>query len=268
MRILLVTDSHLAAHAEACNANWRAVRDYAGRIGADLTVHLGDITVSGAHDAEHLRFARALCEDWPTPIRFLPGNHDIGDNPPGPDVPSNEPLDLGRLDEYRAIFGPDHWSMPTEGGRLVALNAQLFGTGTPAEAVQWDWLTRELDPRQPIVLLLHKPLFQVSPDDVKPHIRYVPLAERRRLLQLLGRTELRIVLSGHTHQLLDRTVAGWRHAWLPSCSFFIPDSKQERIGRKMVGLGMLELTPELCRLHIVAPDGMAQHDLADLPPLY
>jgi len=268
MRILLATDSHLAAHAEACNANWQAVRDYAGRIGADLTVHLGDITVSGAHDPEHLRFARSLCEGWPTPIRFLPGNHDIGDNPPGPDTPSKEPLDLDRLEDYRSIFGADHWSMAAGGCRLVAVNAQLFGTGTDAEAAQWDWLEREIEQPEPIVLLSHKPLFQVSPADEKPHIRYVPLIERRRLLRLLGRAEVPIVLSGHTHQLLDRSIAGGRHAWLPSCSFWLPDSKQERIGRKMVGVGVLELTATQCRLDVIAPDGMAQHDLADLPPLY
>jgi 3',5'-cyclic AMP phosphodiesterase CpdA len=216
MRIVLVTDTHLAPGAAACDQNWRAVRRFVERAGADLTVHLGDITVDGASDAGQLEDARRACADWPSPIRFLPGNHDIGDNPPAPEVPAKEPLNLDRLADYRATFGPDWWSLPTEGGPLIGLHAQLFGTGTEAERAQWSWLERELDALdEPMVLLLHKPMFQAAPDDAKPQIRYLPLAPRRRLFALLRGKRVRIVLSGHTHQHLDRTIDGLRHVWLP-----------------------------------------------------
>jgi hypothetical protein len=60
---------------------------------ADLTVHLGDIALDAPGDGTQPETARAMCEGWPTPFRFLPGNHDIGDNPPGPEVPAKEPLE-------------------------------------------------------------------------------------------------------------------------------------------------------------------------------
>jgi len=267
MRIVLVTDSHLGPQAGPCNENWLAVRRFIERSNADLTIHLGDITVDAANNAHELGYARDLCRDWPTPIRFLPGNHDIGDNPPGPDVPSKEPLDLARLVEYRAVFGADYWSIETEGGRLIGLNAQLLGSATAAEDAQWHWLEREVTALQagaPIVLLLHKPMFQEGPDDDTPHIRYVPLAPRRRLFALLRHAAVRLVLSGHVHQYLDRTI-GWRHVWLPSTGFYIPEPRQERIGEKVVGLGVLELTRDLCRLDLVCPDGVRRHCGTDMP---
>ena len=45
MRLLIVTDSHRAPSAPACNQNWRAVLEYAARSSAQLTVYLGDITL-------------------------------------------------------------------------------------------------------------------------------------------------------------------------------------------------------------------------------
>jgi 3',5'-cyclic AMP phosphodiesterase CpdA len=263
MRIVLVTDTHLSPAARECNENWAAVRAFVARAEADLTIHLGDITMDGAHDRSEFDWALKLSADWPTPLRFLPGNHDIGDNPPGPGLETKEPLDLERLAQYREAFGPDCWRIDADGWRLIGLNAQLFGTDTAAEAEQWDWLEAQLDATR-TALLLHKPLFQGGPDDAKPHIRYLPLAPRRRLLALLDRADVPIVLCGHTHQHLDRDFAGRRHVWLPSSSFYIPDSMQDRVGEKVVGIGLLELTTDQCRLDLVGADGLRRHYLADL----
>src|SRR6202008_3777185 len=136
-RIALLSDSHLAETAPAFAANWYAARDYVARAAADLTIHLGDVTVDGFRRRADLDYAARLSQGWPTPLRFLPGNHDIGDNPPGPGVEIKEPLDLERLAQDRDAFGPDRWYIDAEGWRLIGLNAQLFGTDTAAEAEQW-----------------------------------------------------------------------------------------------------------------------------------
>lgn len=267
MRIALVTDSHLAPQATALNDNWQAVRRFVARSRIDLTIHLGDITVDGAGDAAQFGWALQLSADWPSALRFLPGNHDIGDNPPDPGTPRKHPLDPARLAQYRQAFGPDYWTQEAAGWRLVGLNAQLFGSGTEAEAGQWAWLedVAATAGDRPTVVLLHKPLFQAGPDDAEPHIRYVPIVPRRRLLPLLDALDTRLVLSGHTHQYLDRTLAGRRHVWLPSTAFWIPDALQERVGEKVVGLGLLELAPDGYRLDFVCPDGMARNSLFDNP---
>jgi 3',5'-cyclic AMP phosphodiesterase CpdA len=144
MRIAVVTDSHLAPRAAAFNDNWRAVRAFVTAEAPDLTIHLGDITVDGVKDPAEFQHARGVSADWPTPIRFLPGNHDIGDNPPGPGVAATEPLRPARLAEYRTAFGSDRWALDAAGWGLIGLDAQLLGTETGDEAEQWSWLAATL----------------------------------------------------------------------------------------------------------------------------
>src|SRR5262249_4651177 len=130
--------------------------------------------------------------NWPTAVRYLPGNHDVGDNPPGPAVAPKQPLDRTRLGDFRAAFGLDYWVFDADPWRVVGLNAQLFGTEGSEEAAQWAWLTEVVAEVHglPVILLLHKPLFQDSPADEAPHHRYVPAAPRRRLFDLLSRVSL------------------------------------------------------------------------------
>jgi len=265
MRIAIVTDSHLAASAPECNYNWRAVREYVARSAADLTVHLGDITLDAVSDASQLETARAMCDKWPTPFRFLPGNHDIGDNPLSPEIPAQHPLETELIERYRVNFGPDFWAIGAERWYLIGANAQLFGSNMALEYEQWCWLddcVRNAGTR-PAALMLHKPLFQNTFADSAPHIRYVPIEPRRRLLDSIARLNLRIVLSGHTHQYLDRTIEGVRHVWVPSTAFFIPDTDQDRVGEKITGLGLLELNSEDYRFDLVCPDHLVRKSLLE-----
>jgi 3',5'-cyclic AMP phosphodiesterase CpdA len=265
MRLLLVTDSHLAPSVPPCNDNWRAAKAFAQSAGADLTVHLGDITLDGTEDPAQHDWALAESGDWPTPLKFLPGNHDIGDNPPGEGVAATQPLKLDQLTQYRRCYGSDYWSLDVEPWRIIGLNTQLFASGGRAEAEQWAWLGASLAEARgrKLALLLHKPLYLDDPADARPHIRYVPQPQRRWLLELLAPHDLRLVLSGHAHQYLDRVLGGARHIWLPSTAFIIPDTMQERIGEKVTGLGVLDLAPDGHRFALVTPAGMMQHRLDD-----
>ena len=56
--------------------------------------------------------------------------------------------------------------------------------------------------------MLQKPLFQNTCEDALAHVRYVPLGPRLRLLQLVAGLEVRMVLSAHVHQYLDRIIDG------------------------------------------------------------
>jgi hypothetical protein len=191
-------------------------------------------------------------------------------SPPAPGVAAKQPLDLESLQRYRRGFGADYWSF-SAGDWLVL--GRSFSGPTPRLRPSSGIGSRRsspVRPQRPLALLVHKPLFLDDPAaPTPPHIRYVPVLPRLRLLSLLARLELRLVLSGHTHQHLDRVVGGVRHVWLPSTAFTIPDSKQDRVGEKLTGVGMLELSEQGHRFDLVVPDGMERRSLLDprLAPL-
>ena len=269
MRIALISDTHLAARAAVCLDNWRIVRTWIERARPDLVVHLGDITVDGASDAVQLREALDAFTCLDLPIRFLPGNHDIGDNPIAPDVPPEHPLDLARLEEYRSLFGPDRWSLHAGDWQVIGLNAQLLGTATSEEEEQFAWLEHEIGlGTGPLGLMLHKPLFRNGPGDDEPHIRYVPTGPRDRLLAIVRSRALRFVVSGHTHQSRRHVCGGVEHRWAPSTAFCLPDGMQERIGEKKVGLLMLMLDGTDHRFAMARPEGLRRNNILDLPELH
>lgn len=269
MRIVLVSDTHLAPRATAFRRNWEVIARWIEDVRPDWVVHLGDITVDGVSDADELGAARAVFDSLTVPIRFVPGNHNVGDNPLATGRSADHPLDLARLAAYRDLFGSDRWALDAGDWRIVALNAQLLGTGIAEEEAQFRWLEARLSERQgPLGLLLHKPLFRDGPDDTEVHVRYVPAEPRRRLLALLARSDLRFVATGHVHQSRRITIGGIVHAWVPSTAYCFPDAMQERIGEKTVGALMLELEGHGHRFTLVTPAGLARHDILDHPEVY
>lgn len=261
MRIALIADSHLSSRSPECVANWHAARRAIERLAPDVTVHLGDITLDGQSRPEELGFAAELVQRWPTEIRCLPGNHDMGDG-------SGEmPLDDELLASYKHQFGPDHWNVKLDGWQLLGINAQLLGSESPQELAQWRWieaLAAANTPGTRTALFLHRPLARVRPGDPKTSGRYVAQAARERLLEGPLKATLRLVVSGHTHQYLDTIASGVRHIWMPSSGFVLPDQMQARVGEKLVGVGLLELNGNTMAFDLWCPDGMIRYEL---PPM-
>ena len=269
MRLVLVSDTHITPRAAAFGDNWEAVRVWIEARAPDLVVNLGDISADGAHDPGELEAARLAIGRLSRPMRFLPGNHDIGDNPIAAGAPNEHPLDLARLADYRRLFGPDRWVFEAGRWAIIGLNAQLFATGTDEESAQFAWLEAELRGRSgPVGLMLHKPLFRNGPGDTEAHVRYVPASARRGLLALLAPCDLRFVLSGHVHQMRRLEVDGVEHIWVPSTAYCIPDAMQERIGEKTVGIAVLELTDRGHSFEFATPPGLVRHNLLDHPGVY
>lgn len=133
--VILVSDTHLSASAPQAQANWDAVVRYVGARAPDLVIHLGDLSLDGARDAMDLRHGRSQLDRLPTPWRAVPGNHDIGDNP-WPGAPAGIAVDAARHQRWLDIVGADHWSMTVGGWTVLAINAQLLGSGLEAEAAR------------------------------------------------------------------------------------------------------------------------------------
>lgn len=260
MRIALIADTHLSARSPECVANWHAARRAVGRLGAAMTVHLGDITLDGCSHPDELAFAARLMHHWPTEIRCVPGNHDVGSGS------GEAPLDMRGRAAYVDAFGSDCWTHGAGTWRLVGIDAQLLGSGTRAEAAQWAWLDAVAAGGgfEHTALFLHRPLLQPAAGAGPRRGRYVDAAAAARLLEGPLQRTLRLVVSGHMHQFLDASIGGVRHLWMPSSAFVIPDEVQERIGDKLVGIGLLTFGVDSCALDLWCPDGMQRHDLTTL----
>ena len=145
-RVLVVSDTHLSPRTPDAVANWSAIVDHVAARRPDLVLHLGDLALDGPHGEGDLQYARAQLDRLPVPWLAVPGNHDIGDNP-SPVTPPGAVVDPGGLRRWTDLIGSDRWSAECGDWRLIAVNAQLFGSGLPAEDDQWTWLEAEL--RQP-----------------------------------------------------------------------------------------------------------------------
>ncbi len=261
MRIALVSDSHLSARAPECVSNWHAARCAIEQLAPDVTVHLGDITLDGQVRSEELTFARDLLHAWPTHLRCLPGNHDMGD------ASGDLPLDARLLGAYREVFGQDRWMVETGGWKLLGINAQLLGTDSDEESALWDWIDQQTRPTKRHVhtgLFLHRPLFRPLPGENTRKGRYVCREATERLLDGPLKSTLRLVASGHTHQFHDVSDAGVRHLWIPSTAFVLPDDMQARVGEKVVGIGLIHLNDQEASFDLWCPNGLIRHDLPNL----
>src|SRR5215475_11081777 len=193
--VVQISDTHLSRHQPWFVPNFEAMKRIISVRQPDLVVNTGDISFGGADLADDLAFAQACHASLDVPLRVIPGNHDVGDNPWQRDV--TQPITETRLVRYREHFGPDHWLLEAGSWLLIGLNVQLFGSGLAAEAEQWAFLAW-VAPRareRPIALFVHKPLFHTHPDESDVNHRYVTPDHRRRLLDLLG-SNVRVVGSG------------------------------------------------------------------------
>lgn len=265
-RLTQISDTHLTRRHQSLTDNFHRVSEYIETTRPDLVVNSGDLAWDAPTNPDDLEFARELHAALPAPCRSLPGNHDVGDNPtrlgPAPAAPVTEQS----LQAFRSSFGEDRWRFEAAGWCFVGLNSMVMNTGLASEAEQFDWLASQLSSAggRPVVLFLHKPLFLNTPEDPElaaTAIRYIPEPSRSRLLKILAAVDLRLVASGHVHQRRDFAFRHVRHVWAPAAGFIIPDSKQEVIGSKEVGLVEYRFRPDAFEVRHVRAPGQIDVDL-------
>ncbi|WP_407181080.1 metallophosphoesterase family protein [Bradyrhizobium sp. STM 3562] len=269
LRLTQISDTHLARRLTKLTYNFDKVADYIDATRPDLVVNSGDLAFDAPTQADDLEFARALHDALPVACRYLPGNHDIGDNPtqigPAPAQPVNE---KGRQ-AFISAFGDDYWRFDAAGWCFIGLDSLVMNSGLISEAEQFDWLASQLASSggKPVALFLHKPIFLNTPEDPELEataIRYVPFPARPRLVQMLRAANVRLIASGHVHQRRDFTWRGVRHIWAPSAGFIISDRRQERIGIKEVGLVEYRFQPDSFEVRHVRAPGQIDLDLDEL----
>jgi 3',5'-cyclic AMP phosphodiesterase CpdA len=265
-RLTQISDTHLARRLPDLTGNFNRLSEHIDASRPDLVVNSGDLAFDAPTSPDDLEFARSLHAALPVPCRFLPGNHDIGDNPTslGPMPP--QLATEQRRQAFLAAFGEDRWRFEAAGWCFIGLNSLVMNTGLPSEAEQFDWLAAQLAGTngRPVALFLHKPLFLNTPGDPElaaSAIRYVPMPARSRLVEMLGSVDLRLVASGHVHQRRDFTWSRVRQIWAPSAGFVISDQRQEVIGIKEVGLVEYRFQPDSFEVRHLRAPGQVDVDL-------
>jgi len=268
-RLTQISDTHLSRRLTKLTQNFDRLADYIDSTRPDLVLNSGDIGFDAPTSPDDLDYARSLHDALPVPCRYLPGNHDIGDNPTqvGP-APRDLVSEKGRQ-AYITLFGDDRWRFDAAGWCIIGLNSLVMNSGLVSEAEQFDWLAGELATTggRPVALFLHKPIFLHAPDDPELEqsaIRYVPMPARRRLVEMLRSVDVRLVASGHVHQRRDFTFGNTRHVWSPSAGFIISDRVQERMGVKEVGLVEYRFQPDAFEVRHVRAPGQVDVDLDEL----
>jgi len=268
-RLTQISDTHLARRLTKLTDNFHRVSEYIDATRPDLVINSGDLAFDAPTNPGDLDFARSLHDVLPVTCRYLPGNHDIGDNPTqiGP-VPPQQVNEASRQ-AYFSLFGDDCWRFDAVGWCFIGLNSLVMNSGLSSEGEQFEWLAGELAGAsgKPVALFLHKPLFLNAPEDPEleaTSIRYVPQPARRRLIEMLRSADLRLIASGHVHQRRDFTFGRVRHIWAPSTGFIISDARQERIGIKEVGLVEYRFQVDSFEVRHVKAPGQIDVDLDEL----
>ena len=265
-RLTQISDTHLARWLPKLTQNFERVCEYIDATRPDLVVNSGDVAWDGPSSASDLEFARKLHDALPVACRYLPGNHDIGDNPTQIGPAPSHPVTEQDRQAFVTVFGDDRWRFDAAGWCFIGLNSLVMNSGLVSEAEQFDWLASELAcvGSRPVALFLHKPVYLNTPEDpelVASAIRYVPMPARRRLVEILRSVDLRLIASGHVHQRRDYTCRSIRNVWAPSAGFVISDARQDRIGIKEVGLVEYRFQPDGFEVRIVKAPGQADIDL-------
>ena len=271
-RLAIVSDTHLSSATPEADANWDAVVRHVDETRPDLVLHLGDLSLDGAHRPADLDHARAQLDRLPVEWRAVPGNHDVGDNP-WPGLRAGGAVDAERHDRWLDVIGPDHWSLRCGPWVLLAINAQLLGAELEAAEAQWAWLEGvfALGLEGPTVLVSHKPWAAPEAElAAAPPYRFVPPAPRARFAGIVGDDHPTLVVSGHVHQHRELRLSGAHHVWAPTTWAVLPEDVQPALGTKRCGLLSLDLHDDgQATAHLVEPEGMSQHTLLrDVPDPY
>jgi 3',5'-cyclic AMP phosphodiesterase CpdA len=261
-RIIVISDPHLSPTHGFFWDNWCRTCEVANRIAPDAIIVSGDLCISGADSDAEVAFAGRALGRLEAPVYAIPGNHDVGDEPPGQEP--DQIIDAGRLRRWMSVFDADRFAFDLGGWRVVGLNAQLLGSGLPQEKEQDAWLDGELGrSARPILLALHKPLFLQSPDEAQETASSLNPEPRGRLLRRLRGAPVQVVVSGHLHCHRDVVREGLRHVWAPSTAFLLREPA-DAAAANIVGILSVDLDDDGARIQMIDIPGLVAHDLAEL----
>jgi len=189
-----------------------------------FTVHLGDMV----HPMPSLpTFPRAAAEARRIlapldPLKFVPGNHDVGDKPlKGLPAEFASPQSLAL---FQAHFGPGWHAFAHGGCQFLVINSSLLNRGLAAEEEQRRWLEAQLARAHGLrtFLFVHYLPFITAANEPS-HYDNIDEPGRGWLLALLAKHAVEATFSGHVHHFFYNRHHGTHLYVLPPTSFIRQD---------------------------------------------
>lgn len=263
MKIAHISDTHLSDRHGFFVENFLRVVDAVNDWAPDLVIHTGDLSINGADRERDLTYSMEMMGRFEAPVRVIPGNHDLGEEPGFMQL--DQPTTVDRLAQYERAVGPDRWAFDAGNWRLIGINAQVLGTGLARETDQAAWLESELAAHRnrAIGIFTHKPLFFPREVDAgTPRSIFLPRGVRARMFSLISRSGVRFVASGHLHKFLDIGAGGVRWLWAPATAY--KSGLNIGVGQPALGFIKMRLGAEEVSADLCVPEGMVARKLSPL----
>ncbi|MER9586629.1 metallophosphoesterase [Mesorhizobium sp. M0276] len=283
LRFVVITDTHVNGEGSSpypypsgVLANARAAAAFAKvrTLKPDFVLHLGDMVhplpgqVSFASAAANFR---KMVGDLEVPIRWVPGNHDIGDKPSAWLVAP--PVSKETRTFYTDALGPDRHCFEHHGIRFVMADATLINSGMDAEEEQWNWLDTNIPRDRRSFLFMHYPPYLTDTDEPE-HYDNIANPGRSRLLAMLRDRPVEALFTGHVHNIFMNRFGNTDIHVLPAISFVRNDYSQlfpvppidEENGRNHVsrlGFMLVEVFEKGHTVHWVNTNGGTDPEIAD-----
>lgn len=222
-RIMQISDTHLSPRTQRFHENNELMIDVLKAADHELIVHTGDITLDGIRFEEDYPFCREFLGRTGKDIRYIPGNHDVGDNPrlSQPEGVMGSAISPTRLARYERYYGADRWSIDRGNWRLLGINSLRVGSGLDGEQQQYAWIGEQLETLgdRHLALFTHQPLFVDTPESTELTYWIVDPIGRENLRELMEHPQLKLIASGHLHQQRSRSYGNTRLEWCSSIAF-------------------------------------------------
>ena len=130
-RLTQISDTHLsrAARFARLTENFHRVSEHIDANRPDLVINSGDVAWDAPGNRADLEYGKELHAALPVDCRYLPGNHDVGDNPTAVGKTPAHPATEKLRDAFVAVFGEDRWQFEAAGWRFIGLNSLIMNTG-------------------------------------------------------------------------------------------------------------------------------------------
>jgi predicted phosphodiesterase len=207
------------------NGRCRYVAALLNRLDPAFVIHLGDVvhpvpalpTYGAAADA-----ALAMLGGLNAEIRYIPGNHDVGDKP-FKAMPAAAVSDDG-VALYERYFGAPFSAFDHGDCRFVLINSPVLNSGLESEEAQREWLERELSAAgdRRVFLFTHYPPYILQRDEPTNYDN-IDEPQRSWLLSHIESCGVEALFAGHVHNFFYHRHGVTDCYLLPATSFFRQD---------------------------------------------